>query len=65
MLELIKTIAMLCAVSAGDQPSMANQASVNEQMQIACHAYYVKCVAEEKGEVGAALAGCIMRRAKK
>ncbi len=63
--EIVKAIAMLCQLAAGDQPSMNNQAYINEARQIRCHAYYVDCLdrqppAAKNAQRG--LANCMLDR---
>lgn len=64
-LDILQVIASLCTLSAGDQPSMNNQAYVNESRQIRCHAYYVDCIDRQPADVvkaGRVLANCILER---
>lgn len=65
MIEVIKAIAMLCFVSAGDQPGMNNQAYINESRQLRCQAFFIECLDRQPKAAKDAqrgLANCILER---
>lgn len=54
MIEILNTIAALCAIRAGDWSLVAVQAD--------CHAYYAECI--KKDRTTEALRACMVERAK-
>lgn len=48
MIEIIKTIALVCQITAGDNPSFNNMAEIIEKKQRNCHYYYSKCLGKNK-----------------
>lgn len=47
-IEMVKTIASLCMISAGDHNSMSSVVSQVENSQSKCHAYYADCFSPDK-----------------
>lgn len=57
-IEVFKTIASLCMIMAGDNPSMDNMANIIEWKQVDCHSYYAECTKKSS------LAECMIARPK-
>lgn len=57
MIEIIKTIAILCQISAGGSAVVPI-----ERAQVSCHKYYISCFNKESGSDGERLRKCILKR---
>ncbi|GAG10690.1 unnamed protein product [marine sediment metagenome] len=62
MIELIKTIALLCSVSAVEPSNGSGWTKLNkvDQHQLTCQQYYLKCTNNETD--GIKLKNCILKR---
>ena len=57
MIEIIKTIAMLCQISSGGSAVVPI-----ESAQISCQKYYVACFKKESGSDSDRLGKCVLNR---
>lgn len=70
LIEVAKAIAMLCAISAGDKPGLANMVDLISMSQVTCQSYYSRCLQTKylaraipnKGDWGVDLISCMATR---
>jgi len=56
-IEVLKVVALLCSVAAGDKPSVDMVVNQIEASQTACHGFYAACL---KGKTS--LQDCMIKR---